>query len=95
MIFVVILVLFLLFVAGLCKVSARQEEMETEYIKQSPPPKERYQYALVSNTGNLIDWCWAENVVAAGNIFSKQGRFNNEESYITNLTELLRGDYYE
>jgi hypothetical protein len=94
MIFVVMLVLFLLFIAGLCKVSGRQEEMALEYI-QKEPPKERYQYALVSNNGALIDWCWAENVIAAGNIFSRQGRFDNESTYITNLTELLKGDYYE
>lgn len=85
-------VILVLFVLGLCKASSNEEEAALAYIRENPP-RERFQFALVSNSGELIDWCWADNVVEAEHNFAEQGRKNNDNTYITNLTAILEGDY--
>lgn len=94
MIYAVVIALFILFIFSLCKASGFQEDLHMQQIERTPP-SERYQFALVSTDGDLIDWCWAENVVSAKDIFSNQGRTNMRDTYVTNLSAILKGDYYE
>ena len=46
------------------------------------------QFALILGD-RLIDWCWAADIIKAGEIF--MSRWWPEGAIVTNLTELLRG----